>query len=313
MSTSTGGALNLVKPALTDDHKVTIGTDLPANFQKIDDEFSTHLADYTLQVPYVEATGTTNTYSATLNPAPSSLVSGLALAVKIPIGSTGASTININNLGAKGIKKANGSDVTNLKAGGIYTLRYDGSNFILQGEGASGNATASDLLSGKTATTDAGEIIGTIPSKAAQTYTPGTTNQVIPAGQYLAGNQTIEGSANLVPENIKEGVNIFGVLGTSILAPLVTSGQYTILNSDYPQSFNIGFEPNSLLLWFYYSGSFQSIAIVWNSFNYVSPGISGVFKGGIIDGGTVVLSGTNVILPITKQQSGGVVYWLAIK
>jgi hypothetical protein len=47
MSTLTGGDLNLVKPELTDDHKVTIGTDLPANFQKIDDEFTAHLADTT--------------------------------------------------------------------------------------------------------------------------------------------------------------------------------------------------------------------------------------------------------------------------
>ncbi len=46
MSTLTGKNLNLVKPELTDNYKVTIGTDLPANFQKIDDEFSAHLADY---------------------------------------------------------------------------------------------------------------------------------------------------------------------------------------------------------------------------------------------------------------------------
>lgn len=45
MSTLTGGDLNLVKPELTDNYKVTIGTDLPANFQKIDDEFSAHLAE----------------------------------------------------------------------------------------------------------------------------------------------------------------------------------------------------------------------------------------------------------------------------
>jgi hypothetical protein len=45
MSTLTGKDLNLVKPALTDDHKVTIGTHLPANFQKIDDEFTAHLAE----------------------------------------------------------------------------------------------------------------------------------------------------------------------------------------------------------------------------------------------------------------------------
>ncbi len=45
MSTTTGKTLNLVKPELTDDHKVTIGTDLPANFQKIDDAVSAHLAE----------------------------------------------------------------------------------------------------------------------------------------------------------------------------------------------------------------------------------------------------------------------------
>ena len=51
-------------------------------------------------------------------------------------------------------------------------------------------------------------------TKSAQTYTPGTTNQTIAAGQYLTGVQTIEGDANLVPENIAQGVNIFGVTGT---------------------------------------------------------------------------------------------------
>lgn len=64
MSTLTGKDLNLVKPALTDDHKVTIGTDLPANFQKIDDEFSTHLAETVSKIvlitePFDQLTKTT--------------------------------------------------------------------------------------------------------------------------------------------------------------------------------------------------------------------------------------------------------------
>jgi len=58
MSTTTGKTLNLVKPELTDDHKVTIGTDLPANFQKIDDAVSAHLAD---TVPHAELTDRTIT------------------------------------------------------------------------------------------------------------------------------------------------------------------------------------------------------------------------------------------------------------
>lgn len=44
MSTTTGKNLNLVKPEVTDDIQQTIGTDLPSNFQKIDDEFTAHKA-----------------------------------------------------------------------------------------------------------------------------------------------------------------------------------------------------------------------------------------------------------------------------
>lgn len=53
-----------------------------------------------------------------------------------------------------------------------------------------------------------------LTTKAAATYTPGTTNQTIASGQYLTGAQTIKGDANLVAENIADGVSIFGVTGT---------------------------------------------------------------------------------------------------
>ena len=77
-----------------------------------------------------------------------SLVDGLCVAVKINVQNTGVSTINVNGLGAKSIKKANGNDVAsgNLKAGSIYTLRYNGTNFILQGEGGEyGTALPGDV------------------------------------------------------------------------------------------------------------------------------------------------------------------------
>lgn len=50
--------------------------------------------------------------------------------------------------------------------------------------------------------------------QAAQTITPGTSDQTIASGKYLTGTQTIKGDANLVPENIASGVSIFGVEGT---------------------------------------------------------------------------------------------------
>lgn len=48
----------------------------------------------------------------------------------------------------------------------------------------------------------------------AQTITPGTSNQIIGAGKYLIGDQIIAGDTNLVAENIKNGISIFGVAGT---------------------------------------------------------------------------------------------------
>jgi hypothetical protein len=50
--------------------------------------------------------------------------------------------------------------------------------------------------------------------KAAATYTPTTSTQIIKKGVYLTGEQTIKGDAKLVADNIKSGVSIFGVKGT---------------------------------------------------------------------------------------------------
>ncbi len=61
-----------------------------------------------------------------------------------------------------------------------------------------------------------GKVTQSIPTKGAQTYTPGTANQTIAAGQYLTGAQTIKGDPNLKPENIREGVTIFGKRGTVV-------------------------------------------------------------------------------------------------
>ena len=50
-----------------------------------------------------------------------------------------------------------------------------------------------------------GKVTQSITTKAAATYTPGTSNQTIASGQYLSGTQTIKGDANLVSANIKSG------------------------------------------------------------------------------------------------------------
>lgn len=54
-----------------------------------------------------------------------------------------------------------------------------------------------------------------LTTQGAKTVTPGTTAQTaVASGRYTTGAVQVAGDANLVPENIAEGVSIFGVTGT---------------------------------------------------------------------------------------------------
>ena len=77
-----------------------------------------------------------------------------------------------------------------------------------------GNVASNQMLKGYTALVKGSVVTGTIPSKGATTYTPGTTNQTIASGNYLSGTQTIKGDANLVAGNIAKGKSIFGITGS---------------------------------------------------------------------------------------------------
>ncbi|MCM3730081.1 hypothetical protein M3196_00155 [Fictibacillus nanhaiensis] len=204
---------------------------------EIKQESVAHKADYVKHSGEATTTNSSNAYSVTLSPAPTSYVNRMGVVVTINADSTGAATLNVNGIGAKKILKANGTAVSNLKANGIYTVRYnpsaDGGTgaFILQGEGASGNAIASDLLSGKTATTDAGEITGSMVNRGAMTITPGTTNQVIPDG-FHNGSGIVLGDPDLIAANILSGKNIFNVAGSLVKGKGYATG-IAYLDSSY--------------------------------------------------------------------------------
>ena len=92
------------------------------------------------------------------------------------------------------------------------------------------NAVSGDMLSGKTGYVNGQKVTGNIPSKAADTYTPGTSDQTIAANQYLSGAQTIEGDANLVASNILRGVSIFGVEGNLALPTISQDSTTKVLS-----------------------------------------------------------------------------------
>lgn len=84
---------------------------------------------------------------------------------------------------------------------------------------ASGTATAGDVLTGKTFSNSSGvNISGTMSNKGAGAdIICNTFDQIISSGYWSSAN-TVKGDADLVPGNIKAGVDIFEVTGTSKLA-----------------------------------------------------------------------------------------------
>ena len=75
---------------------------------------------------------------------------------------------------------------------------------------ASNGAGAGDMLSGKKGYVNGSLVTGNITSKAAATITPTSADQTISSGQYLSGNQKIEGivCTNLTAANIANGVTV---------------------------------------------------------------------------------------------------------
>ena len=78
---------------------------------------------------------------------------------------------------------------------------------------ADGTVAANQMLAGAVGYAKGRKVTGSISSKGAASFRPGTASQTIAAGQYLSGAQTIEGDANLLAANIRQGVSIFGVAG----------------------------------------------------------------------------------------------------
>lgn len=100
---------------------------------------------------YAADTGAANAFVVTLSPVPT-LTTGLYVAFKAANANSGASTLNVNSLGAKTIKKTGGAtDLANgdISIGQLVVVMYDGTNFQMvstpgtAGSGGGGTTTLS--------------------------------------------------------------------------------------------------------------------------------------------------------------------------
>ncbi|MEK4715325.1 hypothetical protein [Sporosarcina sp. FSL K6-5500] len=135
--------LNLKKPDLTDYVNVS---DLNDNSDVIDaviaglsvntETYNAHMGNFVEHTRYGSASGV-NAKNVTLSPVPTTYTEGMSVAFKNVTTNTGSVTLNLNSLGAKPLVRSDGTAIPPniLKANSIYTARYNGTSFILQGEG----------------------------------------------------------------------------------------------------------------------------------------------------------------------------------
>lgn len=135
-----------------------------------------------LVTDYAADAGSTDAYVATLNPAPTALITGAHYRFMANTANMGAATIDFNGLGAKTIVKAAGGITTaltdnDIRAGQWVDVVYDGTNMQMQS--TLGNASAFNPAS-------PGPIGGTTPASAVFTQLSiGTT--------YAGSTLTVDG------------------------------------------------------------------------------------------------------------------------
>jgi hypothetical protein len=199
------------------------------------------LANY-VEPQIVTAAGT-DTYTATLNPAPTELTVGRVYFVVIANGNTGPATLNVNGLGAKSIKTLTGDDLIagELPAGLVATLQYTGTEFRLMNAPPirlSSPTITNPTVSGTLTTTGAATLASLgVTANATVGGTLGVTGASTLASVGVTGNATVGGT--------------LGVTGATTLAAVSASSSavgyvVTVTNSNAdPSGLNVQFPGSS--------------------------------------------------------------------
>lgn len=171
----------------------------------------------------------TDTYSVTISApspgyytgiaAPSSYVTGQRFLITFTNANTGASTLNINSIGAKSLVKQGGTALaaSDIRAGQVLELYYDGTNLQIVGDGGSvAGAAAWSQITG-TPTTVSGY---------------GITDAVTLTGSQTLTNKTLTSPAITTPTGIVKGdVGLGNVDNTSDANKPVSTAQQSAIDA----------------------------------------------------------------------------------
>lgn len=220
---------------------------------EVNSNLTSHEAETTIQL----AGGTANAITVTTGGS-FTYTQFRKISFKAIADNTGNVTLNVDGKGAVPVLKFDGSQLPagNIKNGKVYDFYYDtasGGRFFLIAK-ASGNVSATDVLAGKTCSTDNGDVVGIMPDNGAVIITPSTVNQTIANGRHNGGGY-VKGDANLIASNIISGKSIFGVAGSATVASLggkrwasgTVSGDASSYN--YAIVSGLAFKPSIILIY----------------------------------------------------------------
>lgn len=254
------------------------GTNVEDNIEEIKQSVESYIAENVIQT----AMGTANAILINTG-GDFKYIQGNKISFKAIFNSTSAVTIDIDGKGAKALKKLDGTNAT-IKAHKVYEVFYSTSDdcFFLLAR-TEGNAIAENVLAGKTFSNDDDtDIVGTMPNRGAVTITPKATDQTIAAG-YHSGSGKVVGDADLAPENIKVGVDIFGVVGTHNSIDEVSAGSITeLFNSN---SINVQSSVHASLTGIYKQFTMQKRGSVRIAFNLATQNNSYSVQGRVYKNG----------------------------